>query len=153
MENETEEIFREQIPSNVFVDFWISNFPMKHQELTELLQIIPTKAENIGDERHLKNSKKTIIIVKENSWNLESNIGIQRPIQEHLKHIFNIINPKKEIIKSIVQKPTEASLQILMYMDPYWREYFEIDSDFVKDLGEMNISLSVNIYSISELLL
>ncbi len=152
MENETEEIYREQIPTNVFVDFWLTNFSMKHEELSKLLNIVPTRAENIGDERHLKNSKKTILIVKESNWQLESDIGLNKPIEEHIKHIFNILHPKKEIIKSISQKPTQSSLQILFYKDPYWREYFEIDSDIVKELAEMNISISVNIYSLSDLL-
>ncbi len=95
MEQEIEDTYREQIPTKTWIDFWITDFPMKHEELTELLGIQPTEAENKGDESY-KKRKKTPYNIAHSSWKLSSNIGEEKYIPEHINHMFNIIQSKKQ---------------------------------------------------------
>ncbi len=146
MENETEETYREQIPTKTYIDFWISDFSMKHEELTELLGIQPTEAENKGDEFYNKSKKKSDHLAH-SMWKLSSNLGAEKSVEEHLKYMLNLLVPKKEIIKSIFKDSEPLHLQILIYRDPDFRDYFEIQPYILKELSEMNILLFVNMYS------
>lgn len=54
--------------SKIWVELIISGFPMSHQELTQILGIQPTEAENKGD-LYLSQSGKTFVL-SDSSWTL-----------------------------------------------------------------------------------
>lgn len=149
MDTENEDTYREQIPTKTWIDFWITDFPMKHEELTELLGIQPTEAENKGDEFYNR-SKKKIDYLAHNKWKLSSNIGDEKYIPEHVNHMFNIIHSKKAILQPLLNSIEPAYLNITLHIDHKFREYFEIEPRILKELGEMNILVSVDIYSVDE---
>lgn len=145
MEKETKDTYREPIPTEVHVEFVLSDFPMKHEELTTLLGIQPTEAENVGDELFSVREKKPFKLAH-NSWKFNSNIGAEKSVEEHLKHMLEILVPKKEIIKTIFKDSEPLYLQILLYMDQDFRDYFVIEPYILKELSDMNIELAVNMY-------
>lgn len=149
MEKEVEDTYREPIPTKTWINFIITDFPMKHEELTELLGIQPTEARNKGDEFFSIRCKK-IDYHAYNSWILRSNIGEEKYIPEHINHMFDIIYSKKSVLLPLLKNIEPALLNIKLHKDHKFREYFEIEPHILKELGEMNILVSVDIYSVDE---
>jgi hypothetical protein len=142
MDTEVEDTYREPIPMESSVHFSFTDFPMKHEELTKLLGIQPTKFWNKGD---MSQSLKPRVL-EFSRWTLESDIDPQLDPEEHLSNIYNIILPKKEIIKKVSQDIGPPFLEIVLYVDPDFYEAVYIEPNILKELGDMEIQLQVHIY-------
>jgi hypothetical protein len=140
METDNEDTHPEQIPPEFFVDFGFSHFPMKHEELTKLLGIKPTLAQNEGEQ-----SKRTTkpFLARFNAWEIKSQIGKDKQVIEHVESLLEILRPKKDIIRS-VSAEYGSVMGIVIYCDPNYSECFHIDLQIIKELADMNIALDVH---------
>lgn len=142
MEEEKEETYTEQIPPEFFVDFGFSHFPMKHEELTKLLGIEPTLAQNEGEQSKRTNKP---FLARFNSWELKSLIGEEKQVIQHVESLLEILRPKKDIIRSVSAEYGSA-MNIVIVCDPNYSECFHLDLHIIKELADMNIELGVHFY-------
>lgn len=142
MDTESEDTYSEQILPEFFVDFGFSHFPMKHEELTKLLGIEPTLAQNEGEQ-----SKRTTkaFLARFNHWELESLIGKEKQVIQHVEYLLEILRPKKDIIRSIAAK-YGSTMNIVIVCDPNYSECFHLGLHVIKELADMNIELGVHFY-------
>jgi len=128
--------------TKIWAEFIINKFPMKHEELTKLLEIVPTKAENAGDTLFHPNGKSYVL--KHSSWTLDSgcksNVGFSTPIVTLLEKI----RPKKDRFVKMCEKYT-LFLNVVIHIYGDERPYIGWESKIMKELAEYNASWGIDL--------
>ena len=135
----------------------ITRFEMKHEELSALLGITPTEAENEGEEYTTKNKfpeKRRKYIAKESSWELRTDLAFEveeeytQTFEKHLNNVFEKLRPVKD---KFLEATKNCQAWIYMVIDYYdFTPYLDIKKEMSKQLAEFNLDLYFKFYFIED---
>ena len=111
--------------------------------ITKKLKIAPTETWKVGDIR----AKGTILRFNNNGWLIESMLGKQHSINEHVGELFRMLKPGWKALKKISSKyHLELALTVTSY-DATGPE-LGFDSGVIKKLAEINSRVDVDLYNL-----
>ncbi|MBX7046521.1 MAG: DUF4279 domain-containing protein [Ignavibacteria bacterium] len=128
----------------VFAELILSDFSIKHSQITEYLGLVPFRAFDKGDKVTALNNKDTFI-AEGSWWELKSPMDIHASVNDHIKYFIETLYPLKEKFLFITTD-VYAKMNIVLTIDNNFTEYFEIEPHILKRLGELNITLAIEIY-------
>jgi hypothetical protein len=129
--------------TKIWSEISISNFPMKHEELTEFLGIEPTEAENAGDICYHPNGKS--FVLKISSWTLESGCDKFVDFETQINSLLDKIRPYKDRFIKICEKyPLDLSIYIHT-SEHVISPYIGWESEVMKELAEYNASWGIDL--------
>jgi hypothetical protein len=126
----------------IWVEMLIVDFPMTHQELTELLGVQPTEAENKGDMYHSQSGKS--FILSHSSWKLESGLSSDSGILEHMEALLNKIRPFREKFLKIC-KEYPPDINIIIHTPSVGTPHIGWESWMIRELAEYNASMGIDL--------
>ena len=128
--------------SDTYIEFVIfSDFPMVHQDITNLLEIRPQKVANKGDVIR-KN-----LYEKNSYWLYSTKHSDTLDIKEVIDDILNIINPKIiELSNYIRINKLESKFYVVIhnYTDTFPSHF--ISKDFIKTCYLLNSEIETDVY-------
>ncbi|MBN8568091.1 MAG: DUF4279 domain-containing protein [Ignavibacteria bacterium] len=129
------------------VDLIITKYTTTHAELTKFLGIAPSNAVNTGDITF--NSKLKATVEPINEWTLSSDINSEKPLEDHILRIIEIIKPQREKFLEISMQ-AEVYLKAVIEFYGDYNPYIDFSSDLFKEMAKMNLELTTSIYFFSE---
>jgi len=131
------------------VSFRIGDDNLNPAELTEILKINPDKAHRKGDP-HTSTSKKGKIIhyspFRTGVWILNSREDEYVTLEQHLKSLLTLLYPLKDLLAEFTCRGYKMDIFCGAFVREVHQPGFDISSDMLTQLGELNISLGVCIY-------
>jgi hypothetical protein len=130
------------MPTKIWVELIISGFPMPHEELTQILGIQPTEAENKGDLYHSQSGKS--FILSESSWTLSSGLTSEKGITEQMEAILDKIRPLRNSFIGITEKYS-SDINIVIHSSSIQTPYIGWESSLIKELAALNLSMGIDL--------
>lgn len=124
----------------ISVSFELKGSELEPEKITALLGIIPTKTWRVNDLVHPKAGVRR----KSNGWSLKSKLDKSAELDEHIKSIFEQLQPSWQSLVEICQQ-YDAIIDCVAY------GYKQIpaiclDKDIVRKTAELNAEIDVDIY-------
>jgi hypothetical protein len=126
-----------------YVNIRILDEEVLPEQMTEEIGINPSKSWHKGDIR-----PKTCIKEKNNGWELQSCLAHEAPLVEHIDYLLSVIKPVHKQFQNLTQK-YYAQLSCIVYFDEELPE-LSFDKYLLKQLTDLNLSLDIDIYNLSE---
>lgn len=142
--------------TGTYASLVISGFKIKHQELTSLLGINPTRAENEGEESQGKFGlkEKKSYIVPDSLWEFRTDIEFEtdeeynETFEKHLENIFVKLRPVKEQFLKLTKDCDAFVYMLIEYHD--YTPYLEIPKKIINELAEFKLNLYFKFYFIED---
>ena len=128
----------------ISVLFELRGSELEPEKITALLGIIPTKTWRVNDLVHPKAGVRR----KSNGWSLKSQLDKSAELDEHIKSIFEELQPSWQSLVEIC-KQYDAMISCTVYrykLTPFI--YF--DKDIVRKTAELNAQIDVDLYFLPE---
>ena len=123
--------------------FWVSGFENPHSEITDLLNLAPTKAWQSGEPGEY------IPKQKESGWELHSPLPKNEMFMDaHISALIDILEPKKNEIE-ILSNKYEIGINCVGYFKCA-NPGFHLDSKLIKKCAELNLSIDFDLYCVEE---
>ena len=135
---------------NYKVSFRIGNDELNPLEITEILGISPDRAHQKGDPNTSISKKGKVINYSPFStgvWALTSQADESATLECHLKSLLHILYPLKNELAEFSNRGYRMDMFCGAFMHNVEQPGFEIDSDTLLQLGELNIALGICIYT------
>jgi hypothetical protein len=124
----------------ISVSFELKGSELEPEKITALLGIIPTKIWRVNDLVHPKAGVRR----KSNGWSLKSNLDQSADLDEHIKSIFEELQPSWQSLVEIC-KQYDALISCAVYR--YQQiPAIDLDKDIVKKAAELNAGIDVDVY-------
>jgi len=128
----------------ISVSFELKGSELEPEKITALLGIIPTKTWRVNDLVHPKAGVRR----KSNGWSLKSQLDKSAELDEHIKSIFEELQPSWQSLVEIC-KQYDALISCAVYR--YQQiPAIDLDKDIVKKAAELNAGIDVDIYYLPE---
>lgn len=129
--------------TKIWSELMISNFPMKHEELTEFLGMQPTEAENVGDI--IKTPTGESIEIGISLWRLNSGCDKYLDIESQIVELLDKIRPYKDKFTEIGSK-YGLFLNIILHTSvDEVSPYIGWESNIMKELAGYNVSWGIDL--------
>ena len=116
------------------------------EEISDLLQCLPTKSGKAGDID--PRQKRRTRVVKEGFWLLGSDESDDSFLERKVEMLLNKLTNDLEIWKDITTK-FRVDIFCGLFLDNF-NEGFDIGPDLLRKLGERNLKIGFDIYSALE---
>jgi hypothetical protein len=124
----------------ISVLFELRGSELEPEKITALLGIIPTKTWRVNDLVHPKAGVRR----KSNGWSLKSQLDKSAELDEHIKSIFEELQPSWQSLVEIC-KQYDALISCAVYR--YQQiPAIDLDKDIVKKAAELNAGIDVDVY-------
>jgi hypothetical protein len=124
----------------ISVLFELRGSELEPEKITALLGIIPTKTWRVNDLVHPKAGVRR----KSNGWSLKSQLDKSAELDEHIKWIFEELQPSWQSLVEIC-KQYDALISCAVYR--YQQiPAIDLDKDIVKKAAELNAGIDVDVY-------
>jgi hypothetical protein len=124
----------------ISVLFELRGSELEPEKITALLGIIPTKSWRVNDLVHPKAGVRR----KSNGWSLKSQLDKSAELDEHIKSIFEELQPSWQSLVEIC-KQYDALISCAVYR--YQQiPAIDLDKDIVKKAAELNAGIDVDVY-------
>lgn len=141
------EALAERLPIRVSAQFIATSPRLDPAEITQILQLSPTKARKQGDPmRTTGGNVSRAPRAVEGLWRLSSEELQSSLLDEHMEWLLSRITPRSAEIAAIIQDGVEVTLRILWLANPELSWVCpEISARHMKSLANLNIPLSIDI--------
>lgn len=129
--------------TKIWSEISISNFPMKHEELSRFLGIQPSKAENVGDIIQTANGKSIEIGIS--SWTLVSGCNKYLDFESQIVTLLKKIKPYKDKFIEIGSKYSVFLNIIIHTSEDEVSPFIGWESEVMKELAEYNASWGIDL--------
>jgi len=124
----------------ISVLFELRGSELEPEKITALLGIIPTKTWRVNDLVHPKAGVRR----KSNGWSLKSQLDKSAELDEHIKSIFEELQPSWQSLVEIC-KQYDALISCAVY--GYQQiPAIDLDKDIVRKAAELNAGIDVDVY-------
>jgi len=128
----------------ISVLFELRGSELEPEKITALLGIIPTKTWRVNDLVHPKAGVRR----KSNGWSLKSQLDKSAELDEHIKSIFEELQPSWQSLVEIC-KQYDALISCAVYRYQQIPSIY-FDKDIVRKTAELNAQIDVDIYFLPE---
>ncbi len=124
----------------ISVSFELRGSELEPEKITALLGIIPTKSWRVNDLVHPKAGVRR----KSNGWSLKSQLDKSAELDEHIKSIFEELQPSWQSLVEIC-KQYDALISCAVYR---YKQIpaIDLDKDIVRKAAELNAGIDVDVY-------
>jgi len=128
----------------ISVLFELRGSELEPEKITALLGIIPTKTWRVNDLVHPKAGVRR----KSNGWSLKSQLDQSADLDEHIKSIFEELQPSWQSLVEIC-KQYDAMISCTVYRYKLTPSIY-FDKDIVRKTAELNAQIDVDLYFLPE---
>ncbi|MNS92744.1 hypothetical protein D3C86_1439770 [compost metagenome] len=116
------------------------------EEITQLLNVNPTKICVKGQRRNPKNPESPLI--KQNGWMIDSPLGQYASFEDQMNSLLDIIESKIDIFRALCKMYyCEFSCAIFMYLgNEESTPWVHLDSRYNELIKELNIEFDLDLY-------
>ena len=128
--------------------FSIFSGTLTHEEISAAIQVKPTRTHSKGQPRGFRNKDGSIsqsIVWTDSAWHLESPLGDDRNLAEHIKWLLDAIEPKLDIVRTLSAEGNRVRL-FCGVASASGQGGFTLDSDTLLRISRLGISLSLDLY-------
>ena len=127
------------------ISFIICDFECLPEEITKQVGIEPT---NTWLKDELRAVGKGKVKIRENTWDLESELPLTDSVERHLLHLLDKLTPHKKIINELGKKYyVEFSCGLDFYE---FNPGINLDNNIIKRIAELNAKLDLDMYCLGE---
>lgn len=132
--------------SEISVSFTLSGLNFNPDQLTNTLEITPTKTWQVGD---LINPQ-TILKRKENGWSLQSELDIYSyELEDHLNNLLEKLQSKSNVLKHLCLE-NYGELSCVIYAIGEERPSIHLDQEIIKKVHQLNCEIDIDLYFLPE---
>lgn len=131
--------------NKVSLSFCIWNFEdVSHDEITNLLNITPTKIYVKGQKRNVTSNA----LIKENGWLLNSPLSVYSEFEDQMDSLLALLEPNLDALKLVSKKYyCEFSCAIFIYFNnDESTPSMHLTSQHLKFMNELNIEFDTDLY-------
>jgi hypothetical protein len=128
--------------TKIWVELNISGFPMPHEELSQILGVQPTEAENKGDLYHSQSGKS--FVLSESAWTLSSGLTSEIGLVEQMEALLNKLRPFKQNFITITSR-FSSDLNITIHTSALGTPFIGWENWMIKELAEYNLSMGIDL--------
>jgi len=132
------------------VGFRIRDDELNPSEITRMLGISPDRAHRKGDSNTSISKKGKVIHYSPFStgvWSINSQAEESATLECHLRSLLLILYPLKNKLAEFSNRGYQMDIFCGAFMHNVEQPGFEINADILLQLGELNISFGMSIYS------
>jgi len=132
------------------VNFRISGDKLEYPEITEMLRIIPDEAHRKGDPNTSISKKGKVIHYSPFStgvWIRKSRENEHEVLEHHIRSLLLILYPLKDELAELTSRGYKMDMFCGAFMHEAHQPGFDISSDTLSQLGELNIDLGICLYT------
>lgn len=133
--------------NEIVLSFGIFDFnDITHDNITELLGIVPDKVYVKGEKRNLKNPNSPLI--KKNSWIIGSGLDKYSTFEDQIKSLLDIIESKIDKFKPLCKRYyCELSCALFIYLDNgESTPWVHLDSKYNALIKDLNVEFDLDLY-------
>lgn len=120
--------------------FTITGLDFDPQNITKKLEILPTKTWKIGDIIHPKSTLKR----EYNGWVLESKLSKSNDLEDHIKSVFEQLQPVWNIVQEIGHN-YDIEISCVIYTDGEV-PVIHLDKEIVNKSYQINVEIDIDLY-------
>jgi len=131
------------------VSFRIYNNNLDPKELTEMLCIEPDVSHKKGDLNTSINERGDLIEFSPYSsglWSIISKEDEHAPLEEHINSLLRLLEPSKDRLNELFNRNYKTDIFCGLFAHDCHQPGFDINSNIMKRLGELNIDLGMCFY-------
>ena len=111
-----------------------------HSTITQLTGLAPTQAHLKGE---LRSTRSTGRQWQEDMWRLESPLGEDASLDQHLEWLYGAIAPHREYFRGVISQCSRADITLgCLSESPY--PFLTVDAESLRLLRELNLAISFN---------
>ncbi len=131
----------------IYATFYLWGKGFDPQEVTESLELLPTRSHKIGDWRNESKLDRW----KHSYWSLSSKEEVKSSnLATHIEWIINKIEQSKSRLLDILNRDHIKAEISCFWILPSDHEYLNISSELLKKIAELNLNMEIDIYSNGE---
>jgi hypothetical protein len=126
--------------SEISAAFTLTGFDSDPEEITKILEILPTETCRVGDL-----IGKSILRRKENAWVLKSQLEKTADLESHIKDVLARLQPSWQKLIEICSQ-YYAEISCVIYSTEAQGEAIHLDKEIIKCAFELNAEIDVDYY-------
>jgi hypothetical protein len=122
------------------------------QEITERLGLQPTRTHEKGQPKGFRRKDGSIsplIVWKDSAWHLNAPLKRDQNLEEHIKWLLDILEPKRDSIKSLSPECTLVRF-FCGFSSGHGQGGFALDSQTLERLSKLGVSFVLDLYPPSD---
>lgn len=128
------------MPFEISASLTITGLDFDPQDITDQLEIIPTKTWKMGDLIHSKGTIKR----KHNGWVIESNLSKDNELEDHIKVLFKQFHPVWKRVQEISHK-YDIEISCVIYTDGEVPS-IHFDQEIINKSNQINAEIDIDLY-------
>ncbi|WP_334840512.1 DUF4279 domain-containing protein [Nostoc sp.] len=126
--------------SEISAAFTLTGFDSDPEEITKILEILPTETCRVGDV-----IGKSILRRKQNAWVLKSQLEKTANLENHIKDVLARLKPSWQKLVEICSK-YDSEISCVIYSVEAQGEVISFDKEIIKSAFEFNAEIDVDYY-------